>query len=62
MDYIDKQDFTIPKLPNDTQSRLPYTDQEIQKIKELVNKDENKDINYITLVAMYQGMRLKEIT
>ncbi len=62
MDYIDKQDFTIPKLPNDTKSRLPYTDQEIQKIKELVNKDENKDINYITLVAMYQGMRLKEIT
>jgi ABC-2 type transport system ATP-binding protein len=35
---------------------------EIQKIKELVNKDENKNINYITLVAMYQGMRLKEIT
>ena len=61
-DYLHKKDFIIPKFPNDTKSRLPYANEEIQAIKELVSKDENIEINFITLVATYQGMRLKEIT
>ena len=61
-DYLHKKDFIIPKFPNDTKSRLPYANEEIQAIKELVSQDQNKEINFITLVATYQGMRLKEIT
>ena len=56
-DYLHKKDFIIPKFPNDTKSRLPYANKEIQAIKELVRKDENIEINFITLVATYQGMR-----
>ena len=55
-DYLHKKDFIIPKFPNDTKSRLPYANEEIQAIKELVSKDENIEINFITLVATYQEL------
>lgn len=62
MEYIDKQDIAIPKLANDTKSRMPFTNEEIQEIKKQVARDDNKEIAMITYLAMYQGMRLKEIT
>jgi len=53
-------DLTIPKYPDDSKKREAYTYDEIQKIKEIVeNIEEDK---FITNIAIYQGMRLKEIT
>lgn len=53
-------DLTIPKYPDDSKKREAYTYDEIQKIKEVVeNIEEDK---FITNIAIYQGMRLKEIT
>ena len=61
LDYITKKDFKIPKLSSNSKKRENYTNEEIQKISTLMENDtlENK---FITRVATYQGMRLKEIT
>lgn len=58
--YMSGSDLTIPKYPDDSKKREAYTYDEIQKIKEVVeNIEEDK---FITNIAIYQGMRLKEIT
>lgn len=58
--YMSGSDLTIPKYPDDSKERQAYTHEEIQKIKEVVeNIEEDK---FITNIAIYQGMRLKEIT
>lgn len=58
--YMQGIDLTIPKYPDDSKKREAYTNEEIQKIKEVVeNIEEDK---FITNIAIYQGMRLKEIT
>mgnify|MGYP003526630275 FL=1 len=61
LDYITKKDFKIPKLSSNSKKRENYTKEEIQKIEALMENDtiENK---FITRIATYQGMRLKEIT
>jgi len=47
--------------PDQNNGREHYEDEEVIKIFDLVNK-ETKDNYYITLLAAYHGMRLKEIT
>lgn len=59
--YIKIKDFNIPSYDQDGNEREPYTDEEIHKIKELI-KNDTLDNQFITYIAMYQGMRLKEIT
>ena len=60
LNYMKSLDLTIPKYPDDSKKREAYTYDEIQKIKEVVeNIEEDK---FITNIAIYQGMRLKEIT
>ena len=61
LDNITKKDFKIPKLTSNSKKRENYTNEEIQKISALMEKDtiENK---FIIRIATYQGMRLKEIT
>ena len=59
--YIKIKDFNIPSYDQDGNEREPYTDEEIHKIKELIKID-TLDNQFITYIAIYQGMRLKEIT
>jgi integrase len=58
--YMDGSDLTIPKYPDDSKEREAYTYEEIQKIKEVV--EDIEEDKFITNIAIYQGMRLKEIT
>ena len=58
--YMDGNDLTIPKYPDDSKEREAYTYEEIQKIKEVV--EDIEEDKFITNIAIYQGMRLKEIT
>lgn len=61
LDYIVKQDFKIPNIDPTGKKRQNYTNEEIQKISDLL-KNDTKENQFITSIATYQGMRLKEIT
>lgn len=61
LDYITKKDFKIPRLSSNSKERENYTNEEIQRIFELL-KNDTKENQFITYIAMYQGMRLKEVT
>ena len=61
LDYIVKKDFKIPNIDPTGKKRQNYTNEEIQKISDLL-KNDTKENQFITSIATYQGMRLKEIT
>ncbi len=61
LDYIVKIDFKIPNIDPKGKKRQNYTNEEIQKISDLL-KNDTKENQFITSMATYQGMRLKEIT
>ncbi len=61
LDYIVKIDFKIPNIDPTGKKRQNYTNEEIQKISDLL-KNDTKENQFITSIATYQGMRLKEIT
>lgn len=61
LDYIVKIDFKIPNIDPKGKKRQNYTNEEIQKISDLM-KNDTKENQFITSIATYQGMRLKEIT
>ena len=61
IDCIAKENFKIPKLSSNSKKRQNYTSEEIQKIENLMQNDTIEN-QFITRVATYQGMRLKEIT
>lgn len=61
LDYITKKDFLIPKLSSNSKKRQNYTNEEIKKISDLM-KNDTKENQFITNIAIYMGMRLKEIT
>ena len=59
--YITSNDFIIPTYDENGKSREPYADEEISKIFDLM-KNDTLENRFITYIAAYQGMRLKEIT
>ncbi|WP_164968488.1 tyrosine-type recombinase/integrase [Arcobacter defluvii] len=59
--YITNDDFIIPKFDENLNKRVPYTNEEIELIKQLI-KNDTLENQFITYIATYQGMRLKEIT
>jgi len=61
LDYIVKIDFKIPNIDPKGKKRQNYTNEEIQKISDLM-KNDTKENQFIASVATYMGMRLKEIT
>lgn len=61
LDYIVKIDFKIPNIDPKGKKRQNYTNEEIQKISDLM-KNDTKENQFIASIATYQGMRLKEIT
>lgn len=61
LDYIVKKDFKIPNIDPTGKKRQNYTNEEIQKISDLM-KNDTKENQFIASIATYQGMRLKEIT
>lgn len=61
IERIEKIDFKIPKFSSSSKKRQNYTIEEIQKIENLMQNDTIEN-QFITRVATYQGMRLKEIT
>lgn len=61
LDYIVKKDFKIPNIDPKGKKRQTYTNEEIQKISDLM-KNDTKENQFIASVATYMGMRLKEIT
>lgn len=61
IDCIAKENFKIPKLSSNSKKRQNYTSEEIEKIENLMKNDTIEN-QFITRIATYQGMRLKEIT
>lgn len=59
--WVENIDFTIPTYDENGKNREPYTDEEISKIFDLI-KNDTLENRFITYIAAYQGMRLKEIT
>jgi integrase len=59
--YVENIDFTIPTYDENGKNREPYTNEEISKIFDLI-KNDTLENRFITYIAAYQGMRLKEIT
>jgi integrase len=59
--YIIGEDFIIPTYDENGKNREPYTDEEISKIFDLM-KNDTLENRFITYIAAYMGMRLKEIT
>lgn len=59
--YITNDDFIIPTFDENIKNRVPYTNEEIELIKQLI-KNDTLENQFITYIATYQGMRLKEIT
>ncbi|QEH05756.1 tyrosine-type recombinase/integrase [Sulfurospirillum multivorans] len=59
--YIIGEDFIIPTYDENGKNREPYTYEEVSKIFDLM-KNDTLENRFITYIAAYQGMRLKEIT
>ena len=61
LNYIEKIGFNIPTFDPNGKDRESYTSEEIKKISDLL-KNDTKENKFITSIAIYEGMRLKEIT